>query len=463
MGVQLLLAREQWLDDLRKEFVDLLRSATDKAVRIEGRAHLVDRDIELWVGGKALEHVISPSAVLERSRGGEARLTNALVRDLAVAAGADGAHDQLLGRHEGELVVQTPANPRRVHFESAGDVLHENQDRIRRQECLRNEQSSVRAVVKRSLEELHAVRLIGVRLEAQHEAGEGIDAFAAHRITLVGHCRGTDLLFLEGLLDLADGLEHAEVVRELGCARRDTSNSRHRLRVQLARIRLPRYGYRSLETNRGRDVPIEATHLFVIAIEDREEARLCASRSLHAATGQGVDAEIDVAEVEDKVLHPERAALAHGRRLRRLQVRGTECRLVAPFARKGSQRTQYANDLRAQQLQAAPDEDEIGIICDVSARCAEMNERLGDGRNVTECSDVRHDVVTQLPLVPGNDAEVDIVEVGAHLLDCLVRYLYSEVSFAFGEGKPQAAPLPITSARRPELQHRARRVTLRER
>ena len=61
-------------------------------------------------------------AVLHRARGLDAVLANSLVRRLTIAAGAHRAHDQLLRRHERQLVLETATNPRRVHFETARDV-----------------------------------------------------------------------------------------------------------------------------------------------------------------------------------------------------------------------------------------------------------------------------------------------------------------------------------------------------
>ena len=68
---------------------------------------------------EAIEHVVARRAVLERARRLDAVLANALVRDLAIAAGAHRAHDQLLRRHERQLVLETAANARRMHLEAA--------------------------------------------------------------------------------------------------------------------------------------------------------------------------------------------------------------------------------------------------------------------------------------------------------------------------------------------------------
>ena len=124
-----------------------------------------DRDAELAVGGQAVEQVVSLGAVLDRARRLDAVAPDALVGDLAIAAGAHGADDQLLGRHERQLVGQAAPDARRMHLESAGDVFHQNENRVGREEAFGNHEPPVRAVVERALEELHAVREVRVRLE----------------------------------------------------------------------------------------------------------------------------------------------------------------------------------------------------------------------------------------------------------------------------------------------------------
>ena len=104
------------------------------------------------------------------------------------------------------------------------DVFHEDENRVGREKALGNDEATVRAVVERALEELHAVREVRVRLERDDESRQRGDALAAHRISLVRHRRRPDLLGLERLLDLAHRLKHAHVAAELHRARRDAGD-----------------------------------------------------------------------------------------------------------------------------------------------------------------------------------------------------------------------------------------------
>src|SRR5206468_1953259 len=95
---------DQRLDDLVQEFIDLLRRSSNEAPWLERLPHHVHRYTELSIGGKPLEHIVPRRAILECSRRGNARLSNALVRLLSIAAMSHSVDDQLLRRHEGQLV-----------------------------------------------------------------------------------------------------------------------------------------------------------------------------------------------------------------------------------------------------------------------------------------------------------------------------------------------------------------------
>jgi len=75
------------------------------------------------------------------------------------------------------------------------------------------------------------------------------------------------------------------------------------------------------EVHRGGDAAIELADALMIAVEHLEKARLRAGRPLHATERQRGAPVIQVHQVEHEILHPERRPLAHGRELRRLQVR----------------------------------------------------------------------------------------------------------------------------------------------
>ncbi len=201
----------------------------------------------------------------------------------------------------------------------------------------------------------------------------------------------------------------------------------------------------------------------MIAAEELEKAGLRAGGSLDAPQRERGQPVVEVGHVEHEVLHPERRALAHRGELRRLEVGVAEGGLVAPSTRELAERAERVHELRAQQLEAAAHQQEVGVVGDVRARGAEMNERARRRRHIAERMNVGHDVVAEAALVLGHALEVEVVEVGAHLGDRLVGDLHPERSLGLGQREPQRPPERMPRLWRPDLQHRARRIALGER
>ncbi len=385
------------------------------------------------------------------------------MRILAIGPALHGADDQRFGGHERQLVAEAAGDPRRMHLQAVHHVLHDHEDGVGREERLGDGQAAIGAVVERALEELHAVREIGVGLEGQHEPGQRRDAFAAHGVPLVCHGRRPDLLLLERLLDLAIRLQHADVAAELGGAGRHAGHHVEHGGIELARVGLSCHRERRPEADRRGHGPLQTAHLVVVAAEQVEERRLRAGGSLHAAARQGIAAVIELGEIEGEVLHPECGAFAHGGGLRGLEVRGPERGQVAPPAREFAQPPQHVHELAAQQIEAAPHEDEVGVVGHERAGRAEMDELPGRRGHVAECVDVRHHVMTVAPLVGGHGLEIDVVEVGPHLGDRLGGDRHAERLLRLGQGQPEPAPEAVARIRSPQLQHRPRCVAFGQR
>ncbi len=86
------------------------------------------------------------------------------------------------------------------------------------------------------------------------------------------------------------------------------------------------------EPERVGDPDIQLADLVVIAVKQLEITALRARRALDAAERKRGHAVVQIGEIEDEILHPQRRALAHGRQLCRLQMRVAERRLRAPLA-----------------------------------------------------------------------------------------------------------------------------------
>ena len=171
------------------------------------------------------------------------------------------------------------------------------------------------------------------------------------------------------------------------------------LGVDLARVGLAGDGVGLVEAHLLGDELLELPHLVVIAVEELQEAGLRAGRAFDAARLERGDAVLDFGQVERQVVRPQARPPADGRRLGRLQVREAERRQVAVLLGKVGERVDHRRQPPGDHLQRFADQDQVGVVGDVAARGAEMDDRPGRGALVAVGVDVGHHVVPQLALV----------------------------------------------------------------
>ena len=107
---------------------------------------------------------------------------------------------------------------------------------------------------------------------------------------------------------------------------------------------------------------------------------------------------------------------------------------------KIAQRRNGVNELFPHKDERLAHSDDIGVIADIAARCAEVDYRLCVGAALAEGEHMRHNVVAHLVLVPGRRLVVDIVNVRFHLLYLRIAYIESKLLLTLGKGDPQSAP-----------------------
>ena len=302
--------------------------------------------------------------------------------------------------------------------------------------------------------------LIGVGFERLGESRQARDALGAHRVAFVRHGRRSDLFRFERLVDLAKRLEEPDVATELRRAGRNPGHDGEDTGVELPRVRLAGDGQCAVESKGVCHPAVELAHLVVVTVEQLEIAALRPGGALDAAEGQGGPAVIQIREIEEQVLHPERRAFPHRRELGRLQVRVPECGLGPPLPRERRQRPEDPDDATTEDLESRPKLDQVGVIGDVGARRTQVDDPPGGRRDISEGVHVRHDVVAKPLLVAGDGREVDVVEVSAHVVDRGLRHVGSQRALRFGEREPDPAPPSVPRLGRPERHHLGRRVSL---
>ena len=142
---------------------------------------------------------------------------------LPVAPAGDAEHEPALGGHEGHLIGHVPPDDVLSHLEPGGDVGGEDQDGVGGEEGLGKREPAIGAVVQRPLQPLRGGGMGAVGLQRDHEPRQPGDPLGPHRIPLVGHGAGADLLRFERLQQLAFVLQQPQVARHLGGRLRDAA------------------------------------------------------------------------------------------------------------------------------------------------------------------------------------------------------------------------------------------------
>ncbi len=126
----------------------------------------------------------------------------------------------------------------RVNNKPVGHIAVKIQNSVNSQERLRNADPLVGGIVERTLKPLRRSRDAGIQAVHDHVTGQRRDAFAAHRVALICHCRRTDLILFKRFFHFLQMLKQTDVVGEFCGALRDSAENGKNAAVLLAGIGL---------------------------------------------------------------------------------------------------------------------------------------------------------------------------------------------------------------------------------
>ena len=188
------------------------------------------------------------------------------------------------------------------------------------EERLGQREPAVGAVVEGALQPLRRRGLGAVGLERDDEPREPADPLGAHRVPLVGHGAGADLLRLERLQQLALVLEQSQVARHLGRRLGDAAQRVEDRAVGLPRVGLAGHGERSREPELAVTRRSSSRTLSWSPSKSSRKEACVPVVPLQPRNRKRLEPVAELLDVEREVLHPERGALADRGELRRLEV-----------------------------------------------------------------------------------------------------------------------------------------------
>mmetsp|Transcript_9839 Transcript_9839/g.17881 ORF Transcript_9839/g.17881 Transcript_9839/m.17881 type:complete len:374 (+) Transcript_9839:1062-2183(+) len=321
-----------------------------------------------------------------------------------------------------------------------GNIHQQIQHHIHGQKTLRQYYPANGAIVQGPFEPLVGMRIRRARGQAHDVPAQRTAPLRPHGIALVRHGRTPDLVLGERLLHLLQVGEQSDVAAHLVRTLGDAAQEAQDVVVDLARVRLAAHGDGRFESHLVAHHLVESLHLVVIAVEEFEEGGLRPRRALDAAHWEVVELVRDAFVIQQQVLHPERASLAHRGELRRLVVREAQCGHVLVLVGEDLEDRKGLHELLLDELERLLELHDVGVISHVTAGRSEVNDGHGLGRHVPVRVYVSHDVVAEFGFVLASLVEVDVVEIVLHLLELFVGDFDAELLFGGGEGEPELAP-----------------------
>ncbi len=379
------------VDGVFDEVIDLLDAAADVEHGVEGAVEVGVG--EGAVGFEAGKEVVGFAFLLDLIGGELGVAADAFVEVLAVAAAADGDHEDIFGGHEGEFGFDALLDDGVVDDESAGGVDEDVEDGVGGEEGFGDDDALVGGVVESAFEDLFGGGLEGITDEVHEETGEAGDALGEDGVAFVGHGAGADLLFFEGLVDLFEGGEHADVECHFVGGGGECCEGGDDLGIDDTGVGLAGDGVNACEAEAFRDGELEFFDFFVIAFEELEEGGLGTGGAFDSAQHEGLEAELDVSEDQDEIVGPEDGAFADGGGLCGLKMGVGEARKVAVFGGEGSERVDEVGDFLSEDGEGVAGEEDVGVVDDVHRGGAEMEDGFGAGGSDGEGVEMRHEIV----------------------------------------------------------------------
>ena len=378
---------------------------------------------------------------------------NPLMEILPIPTGLHGRHQDILGRHKGELTGEIALDHLGIDHHAIDDVQVNHQDRVDRQERLGENQAAIGAVVERPFHPLHRQGHRRRTFKTHHKAGQGTDSLTAHRIALIRHRGGTDLIFLERFFHLFVVGQDPQIRPELMAAGGDSGQDIENLRVKFTRVGLSGHGKRLLKTDLLAEFFLQELHLLVIPAEELQETGLCPGRPLISQGLGGRQTMLQIVHIHDQIVVPQAGALPHGRRLRRLKMGIAQAGHRAVLFGETPQAVDNRGQALGDELHGAAIQQGVGIVGDKTAGRAKMDNRTRLGGAVAKGMDMGHHVVAKFLLVGGRQGEIDIVEVLTHILEMVLGARQPQLGLDFGQRQPEPAPGPELLVGTEQLAH----------
>ena len=153
-----------------------------------------------------------------------------------------------------------------------------------------------------------------------------------------------------------------------------------------------------------------------------------------------VQFKIQPLQIHQKILQPQGGPLAQGGGLSGLEMGIGQSGGVPVPGGEIRQGIDGRQKQAANLQQAFPHLNHVGVIAHIAGSRAQVDNGHGQGAKIPEGVQVSHYVVTKVFLVFGHSFIINVVDMGAHLVDLRLGDVQPQLLLAFGQGDPQPAP-----------------------
>ena len=223
--------------------------------------------------------------------------------------------------------------------------------------------------------------------------------------------------------------------------------------VQLAGIGLTRYRKAGIVAHLFRNAVIQLFAFFVIAVKQLQKARLGTGGTLAAQQPRAGQTVFHLVQIHQKLLCPQGGTLAHGGGLRRLEVGERQGGQILVFLDEMPQQRQHIHQLFAHQTQRIVHDHQIGVVADIAAGRAQMDDALGFRALHPVSVHMRHHIVAHLLFLFACHIVVDVVLMRFQLGNLLIGDGQAQLLLGFRQRDPQLAPCAELVVRRKQILH----------
>ena len=172
---------------------------------------------------------------------------------------------------------------------------------------------------------------------------------------------------------------------------------------------------------------------------------------------------VDLGKIHHQLVGPQGGTLAHGGGLCRLAVGIGHAGHVLVLLSKAGELCQHTDQLFADEFQALPHHDDIGVIAHIAAGGTQMDDACCLGALLAVGVNVAHHIMAHQLLARNGDLVVDVVHMGFQLGHHFGGDI-GQTLFHLGPGQrhPQAAPGAELVVIREDVLHLVGRITGRE-